>query len=245
MRSTPTANALRRRRPDERRAGRASASSRRRCASPNSTSPGPRPRSWSSRSPQRPEAMALYADALWASGLFQEAEAQYRDALAASPDLARGHHGMARALAARSRLDEAMDEAQAALRLVAARPRDPPHGRRRSTSGCTSTRKRPAAYQQLRQPAAEQGPQREGRLVARRDPVPALVRAARAVRDRIRAPTSKIYTVDFRLVNDKVVVRAKVNDAPRRTSSSTPAPRTRSSRGRRRSGSASRRSPTR
>ena len=40
--------------------------------------------------------LTLYGDALWASGLFEEAEAQYRDALAASPDLARGHHGMAR-----------------------------------------------------------------------------------------------------------------------------------------------------
>ena len=72
-------------------------------------------------SPQSPEAIALYADALWASGLFEEAEARYQDALHQAPDLARGHHGMARALAARGRLDDAMTEAQAALRLE---PRD-------------------------------------------------------------------------------------------------------------------------
>ena len=72
-------------------------------------------------SPEVPEALALYGDALWASGLFEEAEARYRDALASAPDLARGHHGMARALAARSKLDEAMAEAQTALRLS---PRD-------------------------------------------------------------------------------------------------------------------------
>jgi tetratricopeptide (TPR) repeat protein len=55
--------------------------------------------------PKSPDATALYSDALWSMGLFQEAEAGYRDALAASPELARGHHGVARSLAARSRLD--------------------------------------------------------------------------------------------------------------------------------------------
>ena len=94
--------------------------------------------------PDATRGLALYADALWASGLFEEAETRYRDALTLEPDLARGHHGMARSLAARSQLDEAMDEAQAALRLLAARPRDSPHGRRQSTSGCTGTRRRPA-----------------------------------------------------------------------------------------------------
>src|SRR5689334_13108911 len=72
-------------------------------------------------SPKEPDSMTLYGDALWSMGLFQEAEAKYRDALAAAPELARGHHGMAKALAARSHLEEAMNEAQAALRLA---PRD-------------------------------------------------------------------------------------------------------------------------
>jgi tetratricopeptide (TPR) repeat protein len=67
------------------------------------------------------EALALHGDALWASGLFEEAEARYREAEALSPDLARARHGKARSLAARSRLDEAMVEAQAALRIA---PRD-------------------------------------------------------------------------------------------------------------------------
>jgi len=58
--------------------------------------------------PKGPDAMTLYGDALWSSGLFQEAEAKYQTALAAAPDLARGHHGMARSLAARGRLEEAM-----------------------------------------------------------------------------------------------------------------------------------------
>src|SRR5262245_7126296 len=69
-------------------------------------------------SPKSPEAVALYADALWASGLFEEAESRYRDTLAVAPDLARGHHGMARALAARSKLSEALEEDQDAMRLA-------------------------------------------------------------------------------------------------------------------------------
>src|SRR6476659_8820114 len=49
--------------------------------------------------PKSPDAMTLYGDALWSMGLFQEAETEYRDALAMAPELARGHHGMAKALA--------------------------------------------------------------------------------------------------------------------------------------------------
>jgi len=61
---------------------------------------------------------ALYADTLWASGLFDEAEHAYEDAMARDPADARAHHGRARALAAHNRLDEAFIEAQEALRLA-------------------------------------------------------------------------------------------------------------------------------
>src|ERR1700730_2265599 len=40
-------------------------------------------------SPRAPESLALYGDALWASGLFEEAENKYKDALQATTDLAR------------------------------------------------------------------------------------------------------------------------------------------------------------
>src|SRR6478672_3661367 len=36
--------------------------------------------------PKGPDSMTLYGDALWSNGLFQEAEDQYRDALAITPD---------------------------------------------------------------------------------------------------------------------------------------------------------------
>ena len=71
--------------------------------------------------PADPEALALYGDALWASGLFEEAEAQYDAALKIEPNLARGRHGLARSLAARTQLDAALDEVQAAISLS---PRD-------------------------------------------------------------------------------------------------------------------------
>lgn len=60
---------------------------------------------------------ALAGDALWAAGLFLEAEADYAAALALDPGLPRARHGLARSLASRSRLDEALSEAQAAARL--------------------------------------------------------------------------------------------------------------------------------
>src|SRR5207237_7594250 len=66
--------------------------------------------------PKSPDAMTLYGDALWSAGLFQEAEAEYRDALAAAPDLARGHHGMAKSHAGRSRPDEAENAPEPAER---------------------------------------------------------------------------------------------------------------------------------
>ena len=52
--------------------------------------------------PRDPDVLALYADSLWASGLFEQAEDQYREALSLAPELARGRHGLARALLART-----------------------------------------------------------------------------------------------------------------------------------------------
>jgi Flp pilus assembly protein TadD/predicted aspartyl protease len=67
------------------------------------------------------EALSLYGDAIWSAGLFDEADRAYRDAAAAAPDSARAHFGIARSLAATSRLSDALD---AALAASAAAPRD-------------------------------------------------------------------------------------------------------------------------
>ena len=51
--------------------------------------------------PRNPEAIAIHADSLWSAGLFDEAEREFRDALAIAPEMSRGRHGLAKALASR------------------------------------------------------------------------------------------------------------------------------------------------
>lgn len=161
-------------------------------------------------SPLSPDAIALHADALWTSGLFQEAEVRYRDALALSPDLARGHHGMARALAAQSRLDEAMTEAQTALRLA---PRDLEI---HHTVG--------AIYERMHKYEEAAGaysnyvnllPNKDHSEKA--DWSRSEIKFLRSFGQRVPFEIdpegeSELYTIDFKLVNEKVIVRAKVND---------------------------------
>ncbi len=161
--------------------------------------------------PKGPDAMSLYGDALWSMGLFQEAEVKYKDSLAAAPDLARGHHGMAKALAARSHLDEAMNEAQTALKLS---PRDMEIHHTVGT-----------IYERLHKYEEAAGaysnyvnllPNKDHSEKA--DWSRAEIRFLRSFGQRVpfeaeAGSDDRLYTVDFRLVNDKVVVRAKVNDA--------------------------------
>lgn len=71
--------------------------------------------------PRDGESMALYGDALWATGRFEEAEEMFSSALAIEPDLSRGRFGLARSVAARNELQRGLGEAQAALRTA---PRD-------------------------------------------------------------------------------------------------------------------------
>jgi tetratricopeptide (TPR) repeat protein len=160
--------------------------------------------------PTDPEAMALSADALWAAGLFEEAEAKYAAALAISPDSARGRHGIARALAAKSRLDEAMAEAQAALRLA---PRDLEI---HHTVG--------AIFERMRKYEEAAGaftnyvnllPNKDTSDKA--DWSRSEIKFLRSFGQRVPFETdpgadTQTYTIDFRLVKDKVVVRAKIND---------------------------------
>jgi predicted aspartyl protease/cytochrome c-type biogenesis protein CcmH/NrfG len=161
--------------------------------------------------PRNPEALSLYGDALWASGLFQAAEDEYRDALSMAPELARGLHGMARSLAARNQLDAAMSDAQAALRLA---PRDLEI---HHTVGTIYERMH--KYEE-----AANAYSNYVNLLPNKDHSDkadwsrAEIRFLRSFGQRVpfetdAAADDMLYTVDFRLVNDKVVVRAKINDA--------------------------------
>lgn len=159
--------------------------------------------------PRSPDVLAMHADALWSAGLFDEAEQEFRNALAMQPDLSRGHHGMARALASQNQLDAALNEAQAALKLS---PRDEEI---HHTVGAIFERMR--RYEQAAasysnyvnllpnkdrsdKAAWSRSQIRFLRSFGEREPI--------AVDD---ADVEKLHTVDFRVVDDKVIVKAKVN----------------------------------
>jgi len=67
--------------------------------------------------PDDSEALALYGDTLWAMGWFDESDESYGAAVAVNPESARGRFGLARSLASRRQLDEALSEAERALAL--------------------------------------------------------------------------------------------------------------------------------
>jgi tetratricopeptide (TPR) repeat protein len=159
--------------------------------------------------PNNPEAITSYADALWAAGQFDAAEQMWRDALAIAPETSRGLHGMARAMASRSKLEEALDQAQAALKNS---PRDPEI---HHTVG--------AIYERMRR--FEQAAAAYNNYI---NLLPNKERSDKAAwsRSQVRflksfgenepialdeSSKGRLHTVDFRLVDDKVIVKAKVN----------------------------------
>jgi tetratricopeptide (TPR) repeat protein len=71
--------------------------------------------------PNDPDILALLGDAQWGMGLFDEADAAYVRAAAGDGDSVRARFGLARSLATRSRLDEAL---RATLSAFQAGPRD-------------------------------------------------------------------------------------------------------------------------
>lgn len=159
--------------------------------------------------PRSAEALAIYADALWALGRFGESERAVKDALSIDPALAAAHHGLARVLAARSRLHEALTEAQAALRAA------PASGEYQYTLG--------AIYQRLKAFDEAAGAfENYVNLLPNRDTsekaawARAQVRFLRAFdgKEPVRVvadAATKVQVVPFRLVRDKVVVKARVN----------------------------------
>ena len=159
--------------------------------------------------PRDPSVLALYGDSLWASGLFDQAEEAYRRSLGRAPELARGRHGVARSLLARTRLDEAMNEAQAALRLA---PRDLEI---HHTVGAIYERmhrfeEAAAAYSNYVNLLPNKDKSEKAEWAR------AEIRFLRSFGQRLPydmdpAASDEVYTIDFRLVKEKIVVRARVN----------------------------------
>jgi tetratricopeptide (TPR) repeat protein len=160
--------------------------------------------------PRNPEAITSFADALWAAGQFDDAEEMWRDALSLAPESSRGLHGLARAQASRSKLDDALNTAQAALKLS---PRD---AEIHHTVGAIYERMR-----QYEQAAAAYSnyinllPNKDRSDKA--DWSRSEIKFLRSFGQRVPyemdpGADTRQYTIDFRLVNDKVIVRAKVNE---------------------------------
>jgi predicted aspartyl protease/Flp pilus assembly protein TadD len=155
------------------------------------------------------EGIALYGDALWASGRFDDADGAYRRAVEKTPGSARALYGRARTLATVSRLDEALDSALAAS---AASPRD---GDIHALIG--------ELYERLRRydEAANSFrsyinllPEKEAsqRASWAKSQVQFLESFKGVVPVDINADDrATLHTVPFRLVKDKVVVRARIN----------------------------------
>jgi hypothetical protein len=155
-----------------------------------------------------PEIVTLYADALWATGLFDEAEAQYRAALASTPASARARLGVARSLATQSRLTEALDEA------LAARAADPRDYQIHATVGDIYARlhrfeEAADAYTEYK---ALLGPAEEASAVISEGQIKLLRsfkgRPPLAIRDEA---ADAVHTVPFRLSKNKVLLRAVIN----------------------------------
>lgn len=159
--------------------------------------------------PRSAEVIAIHADALWSAGLFDEAHQEFNDALKLVPDLSRGRHGLARALASQNELEEALNEAQAALKMS---PRDEEI---HHTVGSIFERMR--RYEQA---AAAYG--NYVNLLPNKDRSDkaawsrSQIRFLRSFAEREpmaidETAENQIHTVDFRVVDEKVIVKAKVN----------------------------------
>ncbi len=158
------------------------------------------------------DAATLYGDALWSTGLFDEADKVYEDVLTREPGSSRARFGVARSLATRSRLDDALREGLAA---VSAAPRD---GEIHAAVG--------DIYERLnRFDEAAASYTNFINLLPNKDHSDkaawsrAQVQFLRAFEGRQPVEFSpesltRLHTVPFRLVQDKVIVQAKVNGGP-------------------------------
>jgi Flp pilus assembly protein TadD/predicted aspartyl protease len=159
--------------------------------------------------PRDAEALTLYGDALWAAGLFDESDRLYRDATSLAPASPRARFGRARSLATQNRLDEALDEA---LTAVASAPRDGEIHHMIGTIYERLNRFVEAANAYSNYINLLPNKDRSDKAAWSR----AQVRFLEAFSGRVPVEMSEedsrtLHTIPFRLVQDKIVVRGKVN----------------------------------
>ncbi len=158
------------------------------------------------------EAISLYGDALWSVGLFEESQRKFQDAVAIAPGYPRALHGMARDLAARNKLNEALEMAQVAMNSS---PRD---AEIHHTVG--SIYERMHRYEEAANAYSSYinllpNKDRSAKAAWAR----AEVRFLRAFGTRTPlqidpASAGKLHTVPFHVINEKIIVRGKVNRGP-------------------------------
>ncbi len=158
------------------------------------------------------ESIALYADAMWAAGLFEASELKFQDALAIQRDNGRALHGLARSLAGRNKFDAALETAQSAL------SKDPRDAEFHHTVG--SIYERMNRYEEAATAYSSYinllpNKDRSAKAAWAR----AEVRFLRAfgARPPVQIDASsagKLHTVPFRIINEKIIVKAKVNRGP-------------------------------
>ena len=157
------------------------------------------------------EAQTLLGDALWGNGLFDEADTAYRRALATEPESSRARFGLARSLATRSRLDEALTES---LQTAALAPQDPEV---HALIGLV--------YERLnRYDEAADAYERYIALLPMTE-ISSMatisqskVRLLRSFKGRVPLEVTetagRVYRVPFRMVNRKIVLQGRVNRTP-------------------------------
>jgi Flp pilus assembly protein TadD/predicted aspartyl protease len=162
------------------------------------------------------EGKTLLGDALWAVGRFDESDAAYRRALEVAPVVSRARFGLARSLATRSQLDEALKEA---LTTVTEAPQDAEvhalvgfiYERMNRYDESADAFER---YLALLPPpkSREEAPSSMAAVFQSK------VRLLRSFRGRmpvqVDGDPARLHRVPFRLVNKKIVVRGRVNRVP-------------------------------
>lgn len=158
--------------------------------------------------PDDPQLLAIVGDAMWSSGLFEEAAAAYQKALDLKSGEARAHNGLARVLSARGRNQDALEHANTAVTL------EPRESDFYHTLG--NVQERLGNYEQAVMALASfinllpKG-YADSRALWAASELKFLQSFGKRKPYDITSDPEAVYTLPFRLENEKIVVRGKVN----------------------------------
>ena len=158
--------------------------------------------------PDDPALLAIYGDAMWSSGLFEEAAGAYARAIALQPNEARGHNGLARVLSARGQYADALSHAMTAVGL------QPRQGDFHHTLG--NVNERLGRFEEAASALASfinllpKG-YADNRAVWAGAELKFLTSFGKRKPYDITSDPDAVYTVPFRLENEKIIVSGRVN----------------------------------